>query len=419
MQTILDRICTFVWGGGLIALLLGTGLICTVKLRRVQIRLIRNIPYRVRAEDGKKGGISQMRAVCLSLGAAMGTGNITGVAAALAAGGAGAVVWMWISALLGMALVFAENVLSVKFSTGEVRGPMAYLERGADSRGLAIFFAVCCAAAACGMGGMVQVSSFAGTLGEISPGVRYIAAAAAFIVIYLSVSGGAERTGAVAQAVIPAASLLYAAACVAVLIVYRERILPVFREMFSSAFGIRQAAGGVGGYAVSRAVSAGLRRGVFSNEAGLGSSPILHSTAESKEPERQGFWAMAEVFIDTFVCCTLTAVTILCAAPDMTAEGALSAVFGSSAKPFMIAELSAFAYCTVIGWYHCGETAFRYIFPGADRKMLSLAFSLAAASGAVLTVRSVWTISDIFNGLMAFPNLAGILLLMKHVKAER
>lgn len=412
MYGLFERVSDIAWGAGLVALLLGTGLMYTILLRIPQLRLL---PFLI-GRGGKKqknAGISQFKTVCMSLGAAMGTGNITGVAAALSVGGAGAVFWMWVSAFFGMALVYAENSLSVHFSDSERRGPMAYLSKGLGSPVLAGAFAIFCMLAALGMGGAVQVSAVAESLGGTVS--RPVIAAAAGLVIFAVTSGGAKRIGSAAQALLPAASALYAAACIAVLVRNADKVPAAFADIFSSALGVRAAAGGAAGFGVKQAVSVGMRRGIFSNEAGLGSSPILHSAAESESPELQAMWSMFEVFFDTIICCTLTALTLLCASPDMTVHGAFSPLMGGLTNSFISAELAVFAFCTVIGWYYCGESAFTYLTGRAGGRCTSAVFAVFSALGAVVTMRTVWALSDIFNALMALPNLVGLVLLQRQV----
>lgn len=417
MADFLEKINSQVWGAGLIFLLLATGLIYTVKLGFIQFRMI---PFLIKdsGKNRKNQGVSQFKTVCISLGTSMGTGNITGVAAAVATGGAGAVFWLWVSAFFGMALVYAENSLSVIYSDKESKGTMAYLSKGVGSRTLAVVFAVFCVCASLGMGGMVQVNAFAESLHSFTDVSGLITAPVICIIIYLVISGGAERIGKTAQMLLPVVSVLYIIGCVAVMIHFRENIPHAFSEIFRQAFGIRQAVGGISGYALSRAVSTGIRRGIFSNEAGLGSSPILHSVAESDRPELQGMWSMFEVFFDTIICCTLTAVTVICADGDFTVQSAFSAVMGKSALPFLAVETAVFAFCTIIGWYYCGETAFRWLSGGKGGKIPCVVFAVTASLGAVFTMKTVWTLSDIFNGLMAFPNLVGLILLMNKVRKE-
>lgn len=418
MNIFLEKVSSCVWGGGLIFLLLFTGIIYTIKLGLIQFRMIPFLVKNSRKDKNKNSGISQFKTVCMSLGTAMGTGNITGVAAAVSIGGAGAVFWMWISAFLGMAIVYAENSLSVIYSSKEERGPMAYLEKGLGSRLLASVFAFMCIAACFGMGGMVQVSSFIDSLGNCINLNRNIAAIASFMLIYIVISGGASRIGIAAQALLPIASVIYAIVSAIVLIKYKEHIPVVFKDIFLQAFGIRQAVGGTAGYTLSKAVSIGIRRGIFSNEAGLGSSPILHSAAESNSPQLQGMWSMFEVFFDTIICCSLTAFVILCAAPDFSLNTAFSTVLGKGTPLFLSVEMAVFAFCTIIGWYYCGETAYRYISKKTSCKKLCIIFAAASSMGAILHLQTIWTLSDIFNGLMAIPNLLGLLLLIKKVRKE-
>lgn len=410
MTDFLEKINSYVWGEGLIFLLIATGIIYTVKLKFIQFRII---PFFLKNPPDKK----QFRTVCMSLGTAMGTGNITGVASAVAIGGAGAVFWMWVSAFFGMALVYAENSLSAIYSTKDIKGSIAYLAKGLGSPLLAGIFAVFCIMACIGMGGMVQVNTFAESLGQCVHINKYILAVIISVLIFIVTSGGADRIGKTAQYLLPAVSLMYMAGCITVLFVFRENIKDAFTDIFGQAFGLRQFAGGISGYSVSKAVSTGIRRGIFSNEAGLGSSPILHSTAENDNKEVQGMWSMTEVFSDTIIC-TLTALTVICASGN-TIQSAFSAVIGKYSLPFIAVAMAVFAFCTIIGWYYCGETAFKYLSGGRYGKSFCIIFSVLASLGAVMTMKTVWTLSDIFNGLMAFPNLTGLILLMNRIYPRR
>ena len=286
MDIFLEKVNSLVWGNGLIAILLITGIIYTIRLRFVQFRLFPFI-FRSLQSSGSGNGISQRKTVCMALGTAMGTGNITGVAAAVSIGGAGAVFWLWISAFFGMAVVYAENSLSCLYSDEEKRGPMAYISKGLGCTRLAAAFAFMCVLASLGMGGMVQVNAFTEALEVCTSVNALILVPAVFTVIFLVTSGGARRIGTAAELLLPFAAVLYAIVCFAVVIKNGSLLPGVFRSIFSSAFGIRQTTGGVFGFTVSKAVSTGIRRGIFSNEAGLGSSPILHSASDDKRPEQQ------------------------------------------------------------------------------------------------------------------------------------
>ncbi|HAE53262.1 MAG TPA: sodium:alanine symporter family protein [Ruminococcus sp.] len=407
MYEILSLINNFIWGNGLIFLLLVTGIFFTLKLKFIQFRMPAYLFGNMKNHNNK--GLSQFRTVCMSLGTSMGTGNITGAAAAIAVGGAGAVFWMWVSAFLGMSLVYAENSLSVIFSNKNSVGSLSYIEKAFRSRIIAVIFAVFCIFCSFGMGGMVQVNAFAESLSVYS-GNKYITAFVIFLIILSVISGGARRIGAAAQYLMPLASLLYAVLCIAVMIRFRENIIPSFGAIFREAFGFRQAAGGSFGYAVS----AGIRRGIFSNEAGLGSSPILHSAAESDNPQTQGMWSVFEVFFDTCICCTLTALTVLCSGEENIIS-VCNMLMGKYGGIFFTAEIGIFAFCTVIGWYYCGESAYKYIF-GRKNIIFCIIFSAAASTGALWEMKEIWTLSDIFNGLMMIPNICALIILSENVK---
>ena len=419
----LERINGMIWGNGLVFLLLSAGIIYTFRLGFIQFRFLPRLIHSLRSGSAKKNssGMSQLRTVCLSLGTAMGTGNITGVASAIAIGGAGAVFWMWVSAFFGMALVYAENYLAITYRKSEkCCGPMAYLKYGLGSNALAVFFAVCCLAAALGMGGMIQVSSFTDSLYRCCDIKPVVAAAVIFAVIFLVIKGGTGRIGAAAQTLLPVVTIAYAGASMLVIFRCRENILPAFSDIFSQAFSPAPAAGGISGFAVSRAVSAGIRRGIFSNEAGLGSSPILHSTAGSDSPQLQGMWSMFEVFFDTMICCTLTALVLLTSGngTEISIADAFSTILHGKTDLFLTASMGIFAFCTIIGWYYCGETAFKFLSAKADTRIFCFLYALFASLGAVFALETVWTLSDIFNGLMAIPNLVGLILLIRKVQKE-
>ena len=407
-MSILETIRGYVWGTGLILLLLTAGTICSIRLGFPQLKLWQFLKNR---RNQRNAGISQAKTVCLSLGAAMGTGNITGAAAAVAAGGAGAVFWMWVSAFLGMALVYAENALAVTYGSRTAPGAVGYLSRGIGSKLLAGMFALCCTLASLGMGGMVQVNSFTQSLTDCTGISRYLVALILLPLIFIVVKGGAERIGTAAQVLLPIASVMFAAAAFAVLIAHANRLPSAILSIFSEALGFRQAVGGSLGYVIS----VGVRRGIFSNEAGLGSSPLLHSAAGSDDPHAQGMWSIFEVLADT-VCCTLTALCVICAAGDGLPLTAFKTVLHSHAGGFLAAELGIFAFCTIIGWYYCGERAFLYLTGKRRKNWFPLIYSVTAAAGAVFTLESVWTVADIFNGLMALPNLVGVIILVRRLK---
>lgn len=433
-----DFINEIIWGVPLLFLLLGTGLICTVRLGFFQIVkfpfILKNTVFSLfggkSRRSREKGSITQFQTVTAALAAAMGTGNIVGVATALTIGGAGSIFWMWVSAVPGMALVYGENYLGTlyrrKINGRWYGGPMAYLEYGAGKKGLAVMFAVCCAFAALGMGNMTQVNSISSALSGsfgISEGAVGIVTA---LVCAVVISGGIKRIGSVTQIMIPFLSLAYMGVALFIIMKNGERIPSAFSEIFRGAFGLKEAGGGISGALISRSINIGLRRGVFSNEAGLGSSAVLHSPSECKDPCSQGMWAVFEVFTDTILCCTLTALAILTTDAMKTGSygvmlvtRAFESATGNFAPYFIAASISLFAFATIIGWFYCGECGVTYIFGESGVPFYKLIFIVFVYVGAVARLDTVWTVSDIFNGLMAFPNLTGLLLLRKKIRVPQ
>ena len=412
----LEKTASLIWGRATVFLLLLTGAVYTIRFRFIQFRMFGYIIKKLK--KSRKIG-SQARTMCMSLGAAMGTGNITGVAAAIASGGAGAVFWMWLSAFLGMATVYAENCLSAKYSDKTVKGPMAYLKKGIGSPILAVFFAICCVLTSFGMGGMIQINSMSESIRKCISVRPFTLSMILFIGIYLVISGGKNRIEKAAQLALPAASMMYFAVCFAVIYIEKDKLPYVFSHIIRGAFGIRQATGGAIGYNVSQAVSVGIRRGIFSNEAGLGSSPLLHSSADNYNSARlQGMSSMIEVFIDTMLCCTLTAITLLCSGVHEGVSEAISTVSGNVSAPLLSVILTVFAFCTVIGWYYAGETAFLFLFHKAPRKIYAFVFALFGSLGALFSSETLWPLSDILNGTMMIPNLFGLLYLLRHTEIE-
>ena len=425
----LETIASYIWSAGLLVLLLGTGVFLTIRLRFLQFRGWRTILKRTfgslkeKPAGENRTALTQFQTFSTALAAAMGTGNIIGVAAALCIGGPGAVFWMWFSALLGMALTYSENVLALRYARTlpdgrRVSGPMAYLRFGLHSRVLAAFYAVCCVAASLGMGNMTQssaISTLAKQAFSLPPLWTAVGVAVLLGIILLR---GTSCTGKVIP-VAHAAAVCRVPAVGARRDCNASRCLPgAFRDIFCGAFGIRAVGGGISGAVLKQAVQTGLRHGIFSNEAGLGSSALVHAGGSSEDAALQGMWSMVEVALDTLVCCTLTALAILTSGALTQADhagaiitAAFSGIFGSAAPEVMAILTALFAFCTLIGWCCCGEQAVRYL--GGERLRLPyrLLFCLCAGIGAVVSLRSVWALSDIANGLMAIPNLLGLVLL--------
>jgi AGCS family alanine or glycine:cation symporter len=423
MQEFLRTINCLLWGKPLMILLFLTAAVCMAAGRFAPLRNLRLL-HRKQRSCGRHT-LSLFQASTTSLAAAMGTGHIIGVATALTLGGAGAVFWMWIAAIFGMALIYAENVLGASFRQNGVCGAMAYLRYGLHSPRLAAFFAISCVAASFGMGNVTQSNAMSQTLYAAFHMPLLLTGCLAAAVTAAVILGGAKRIGRFTQAAVPLLSVLYLVGAGIVIWKCRSQLPEVLSSVFRDAFGLNAVGGGVSGAAVSRAVSVGLRRGVFSNEAGLGSSSVLHGEASIESPAFLGVCGMAEVFVDTFLCCTATALAILCSgAMDGTADGGVLVLeafrrgLGACADLLLPPVTALFGLCTLIGWSYCGGEAFRYLTGGKYITLYRIVFCIAAAAGAVMKLETVWTLADIANACMAYCNLPGLLLLFPAYAAD-
>lgn len=392
-----------------------------------------------KARGGGKG-ISQFQSVCTALAATVGTGNIAGVATALTAGGPGALFWMWVSAFIGMITAYAETMLGLRYRyRGEdghyMCGPYVYMERGLGIKWLGVLYGLLCLMSSLGMGSMVQSNSAVGTMAfswHIPP---LIGGAALTLLIWMVICGGIGRIGNVAEKLMPAASGIYIVFSLVVILSCAERLPQALAAVISGAFTPSAAVGGAAGYGISRSLRYGMARGVFSNEAGLGTLAVLHGAAEDTTPQKQGMWAMFEVFFDTVVLCTLTALVILCmtgAAPESVPyEGAALASWcfegrlGAAGEFLVSASMVVFAFATMIAWFYLGKQAASYVagalglHAGRKQKFVEkiypMLYAAAVFAGSVGRLDVVWTLSDIWNGLMAFPNLTALLFLSGQV----
>ena len=453
-----DAVNSFAWGTFGLVLLLGTGLVCSVVIRFLQVSHLRHWwkeTFGIMNGRGRiindAGALSQYRTFCTALCAVIGTGNIAGVSTAICVGGPGAVFWMWVAAFFGMAVKYSENVLGIYFRRRNTEGawsggPMYYLEDGLGSikhcrklgRVLGILFCVFTVLASFGIGNMAQINKITINFGEtfladvdrglflgisrVNWSIGLILMVAAAVIIL----GGFRRLAAVSEKLIPFMSVAYILGCLVVILMHLTALPQVFASIFRFALGPRAVAGGAAGTALQLAfntVKNGCKRGVFSNEAGLGSSVMVHSNTCAREPVRQGLWGIAEVFLDTFVICSMTAVVVLSSgAIDLTtglaAEGVNDATlvakaFGASlGKPgewFVVLIITLFAFTTVMGWSYYGAKVTEYLFGVAWAKVYRLVFILLIVCGAVMESNLAWDISDTFNGLMMIPNLIGLL----------
>ena len=458
-----------VWGVFGLALLIGTGIIVTVCTKFFQVSHIGTwwkntigslFSKEVLAHRKEKGTISPFQALCTALAATVGTGNIAGVAAAICVGGAGAVFWMWVAAFFGMMTNFAENALGIYFrrknANGEWSGgAMYYLEDGLGKKkgckwigkGLAVLFCIFAMLASFGIGSMGQVNKIVANVAaafdvqalssvQVLGGISlYNVLLGALIMVLTAVItlGGVKRIANVAEKIVPFMVVLFVVGSLVVIGVNYDAILPAFKAIFVNAFKPEAfVGGGLGGVIV--AMTNGFKRGVFSNEAGLGSSVMVHSNSSVKEPVKQGMWGIFEVFADTMVVCTMTALVVLTsgvhdytqAAPegiDATLVGtAFNSVFswGDIGQKFIAIAMFLFAFTTILGWSHYGSKAWEYLFGAKTTVIFRIIHVITIIFGAVLTSSLAWDISDTFNGLMMIPNLIGVLvmlpLVMKIVK---
>ena len=410
----LTSLSDLLWSAPLILLLIGLGGICLLRGRGEALRSVR------RLSSGWKGsgnaGHSPFQACMTSLGAAMGTGNIAGVAAAITVGGAGAVFWMWIAALFGTGLIYTENVLSARFRCGKESGAAAYIRHGLGMPKLAAAFCICAVLASFGMGCMVQTHTMSQTLEAAFQVPDWLTGGLAAVFTAAVILGGAKRIGQFAQVAVPVVSGIYLLLGIFVICRNAAALPDAFRSIFRGAFGFHAVSGGITGEILRRAVTVGVRRGVFSNEAGLGSSGMLHSASDG-EPEFLGACAILELVLDTFVCCTVTALAILTSGAHGADGGALVLeAFRTGAgvwADLLLPPVTAlFALCTLIGWSFCGAQSLRSLTDGKFLTVYRVLFCIAAFSGASLEASLVWTLSDIANALMAWINCFAITALL-------
>ena len=416
-----------VWGVPMLVLILGVGLYLTFGLRLLTIL---KIPFGFkllsRGRDGRGDGeISPFNALMTSLSATIGTGNIAGVATAIFLGGPGAVFWMWMTALVGMATKYAEAVCAVRYREQDERGkfvggPMYYIKNGLGENWtwLAIFFALFASVAGFGIGNMVQANSVADAMATSFAIPKWITGGVLVVLVGAVLLGGLQRIANVASALVPVMAIGYIFASLLVLVLNVHAIPEAFRLIFTHAFTPLAATGGFAGAAVWAAIRFGVARGVFSNEAGLGSAPIAHAAAQTKGPVSQGLVAMLGTFIDTIVVCTFTALAILCTGAWTSGEtgAALTSKAFETALPgignYVVAiALSVFAFTTMLGWSYYCERALQYLIGVWIITPFRVVWSLAALVGATLKLSFVWLLADTLNALMAIPNLIALVLL--------
>lgn len=439
LSSILTSISDFLWGAPLLILLVGTGIYLTFRLKLLQIT---KLPLALKYVFGKddeeddddaKGDVSSFGALCTALSATIGTGNIVGVATAIKAGGPGALFWMWIAAFFGMATKYSEGVLAIKYRTidenGEMSGgPMYYIQNGLGLKWLAkIFAALGVGVAFFGIGTFGQVKSIA-EAAQIAFNIPSVVTAIIItVLVALVVFGGIKRISKVSEKVVPFMALLYILAAVILIVINIKSVPSAFVTIVKTAFNPSAAMGGVAGVTVKMAISKGVGRGVFSNEAGLGSAPIAAAAAKTKEPVKQGLISMTGTFFDTIVICTMTGLAIVITsayggveqgAEVTTHAFALGLGVESLAKYIVNIGLMFFAFTTILGWNYYGEKCMQYLAGTKSIVVYRVVFILLVAIGPFMSLDLIFTVADIVNGLMAIPNLIGLIGLRNVIAHE-
>jgi AGCS family alanine or glycine:cation symporter len=434
IMKVVDLLNGILWDKLLIFLLLGTGLYYSIRLKFPQIRQFKRIHQHVFGNIFKKGekanedGMSSFQALATAIAAQVGTGNLAGVATAIASGGPGAIFWMWVSAFFGMGTIFGEAVLAQKYVEridGEATGgPAYYLKNGVNSKFLAGFFAISIIIALGFVGNMVQSNSIAVALNSAFNLPSWVGGIIAAVFAGLIFIGGISRIASFTELVVPFMAILYIIGSIVIMVLNYTQIIPAFKTIFTSAFTAQAAVGGAIGVTVKEAVRYGISRGLFSNEAGMGSTPHAHAVAKVDHPAEQGLVAIFGVIFDTLVICTITAlINIMTGAYTMGLTGiemtqtAFSIGLGKFGIKFVAISLFFFAFSTIIGWYYFGESNIKYLFGKKGINAYRVIVLLFIIVGSVLSVDSVWKIADLFNGLMVLPNIVGLLILSPQVVA--
>ena len=434
MLEILNEIDAFVWGPPLLVLLVGTGILLTFRLKLLQVfKLPQALGLIFSAKNDGSGDVNSFKALCTALAATVGTGNIVGVATAIKAGGPGALFWMWMAAFFGMATKYSECLLAVKYRTVDANGnisggPMYYIENGLGKKykPLAVMFAifgVLCAYF--GIGTFAQVNSIV-EITQISAGIPVVYTGIALTVVVAAVTiGGLKSIATVAAKVVPAMALLYFLTTVGIMIVFADQVPAAIATVLNSAFTPTAAQGGFLGATVMLAMRSGVARGVFSNESGLGSAPIVAAAAKTKWAAEQGLISMTGTFIDTIIICTLTGLSLVvsgvwCGPLNGAAmtESAFTMAFPAFGSMLLLVGLVLFAFTTILGWNYYGERCVEYLMGVKAILPYRIIFICLIACGPFLKLEEIWVLADIVNGLMAIPNLIALLALSGVVVAE-
>ena len=416
----------YVWGLPTIILLVGTGVLLTVLTRGVQFRYLpyalKEVLGKLRRGGGGEGSVRPFQAVATALASTVGVGNIAGVATAISIGGPGALFWLWVSGILGMCTKYAEIVVALHYrerdDAGHMRGGAMYvLKNGLGMPWLGAIFALLTALAAFGIGNMVQANSVADVMRATFAVPTWITGLVLVVVTALVILGGIKRIGVVAEYLVPFMAILYLAGGIVIMFRYAGAIPAALALVFDSAFNGTAAVGGFAGSSIAMALRYGIARGLFSNEAGLGSAPMVHAAATTDHPVRQGLYGIFEVFVDTILICTTSGIVILitgawssgATGAALSAEAFQTGLPGEWGNMVVTSGLVLFAFSTLIGWSYYGETGIVYLLGARAAVPYRLAWLVLIYFGAVGSLHLVWDIADTLNGLMAIPNLIGVL----------
>ncbi len=429
-ETLIATLSGWVWGPPMLTLLVGTGLYLTVLLKGLQFRAL---PLALRMifhkDHGHEGDISHFAALMTALAATVGIGNIVGVATAITLGGPGAVFWMWITGLVGMVTKYSEAVLAVKYREkgehGMRGGPMYYLANGAGLPKLGWLFALFTALATFGIGNMTQANSAARIFEATFHIPAWVTGVVLMVLTALVILGGIRSIGKFTSILVPFMITGYVGAALTVLALNAAEIPHAFGLIFQHAFSPAAATGGFAGASIAAAMRFGIARGVFSNESGLGSAPIAAAAARTHDPVKQALVSMTQTFIDTLVVCTMTALVILTAnswtqgvSAGQLTSSSFAETLGKAGELLVALATALFAYSTLIGWNYYGEKAIEYLFGSRAIRIYRILFIATVIVGAMMNLEFVWNFSDLMNGMMAIPNLIGLLILSKVVKEE-
>ncbi len=432
LNTIIESISTFLWGWPLIILLLGTHIYLTIRLRFPQRHIFKAIHLSVSRDKGSTGDVSQFGSLATALAATIGTGNIIGVSTAVALGGPGAVLWCWLTGVFGISTKYSEGLLAIKYRVKNkagrmIGGPMYALERGLGWKWMAVLFAVFTALASFGIGNTVQanaISTIAEESYDISP---YLSGAVICLLAAAVILGGVKSIAKVCGLLVPFMALFYILGCFYILIINGEYVWPALKLIVVSAFTPEAAGGGFLGTTIMMTARYGIARGLFSNESGLGSAPIVAAAAQTRNPVRQALVSSSGTFWDTVVICLITGLVVvssIIAYPDIDYSNGATLVKTSFSKiplvgtPLLTFGLLTFAFSTILGWSYYGERAVEYLFNERCTIVYRVLYIIAIFVGSVVSLGLVWNFADCMNALMAIPNLISLLLLSGIIVSE-